>query len=113
MKAQIVNVEQALTASGEHAAYRIAGDRRIIVELKEKLLIIQIQRRRRKHWIGDDNGGGIRYLGGVVRDGTGRYCCPECDLTCFQRVRACLPLRDQELFLLESDDWYPLEREAV
>ncbi len=35
--------------------------------------MVLIQRRSKSRWIADDNGGGVRYLAGVLRDGMGRY----------------------------------------
>ncbi len=103
-----MNVKQALAANGRHIAYRMVGDRRIIVEQAGELLFVQIQRQRKKHWISDDSGGSIRYLAGILRDATGRYCCVGRDLVCLEQLRACLPLRDQELCLTTYDDWHPL-----
>lgn len=110
LKEQTLNVEQALTASRASLAYRVADNRRIIVEWRGELLLMQIQRRLNRHWVLDDDGGGVRYLAGVLRDGSGRYLYASSDLTCLEGVRSCLPSRDQELFLPESDDWRPMER---
>lgn len=108
-----MNVEQALTASRESLACRVADKRRIIVERRGELLLMQIQRRLNKHWVPDDEGGGVRYLAGLLRDDAGRYLYANSDLTGLAGVRSCLPSRDQELFLPESDDWRPMERRVA
>lgn len=104
-----MNLEQTIATSCRCLACRVVGDQRVIVEYRRELLIIQIQRRLKKSWITDDNGGGIRYLMGILRDGTGRYLCISDDLSDIVWMRAYLPLRYQTLLLPECDDWQVME----
>ena len=85
------------------------GDQRVIVEYRRELLIIQIQRRSKRRWIADDDGGGVRYLTGILRDDTGRYLCIPNDLSDIVWMRVCLPIRYQALLLPECDDWQVME----
>ncbi len=106
-----LNLEQALTANGHRLVYRQQGNRRVIVERQQYLLTIHFQRRRKRHWIIDDEGESVRYLGGIVRDGLGRYLslCLSDDLSTVDQIRAVLPLCYQDLLLPMSNDWLPLE----
>ena len=104
-----MNLEQAIATSCRCLAYRVVGDRRVIVEYRRELLIIQIQRRSKKRWITDDDSGSIRYLRGILRDDTGRYLCTLDDPSKIAWIRACLPLHYQALLLPECDDWQVME----
>ena len=81
----------------------------MIVEYRQELLIIQIQRRSKRRWITDDDSGGIRYLMGILRDDTGRYLCILDDPSKIVCIGAYLPLRYQVLMLPECDDWQVME----
>ena len=109
LKEDALNLERAIAASCRCLAYRVVDDRRVIVEYRRELLIIQIQRRSKKRWITDDNGGGVRYLMGILRDDTGRYLCIPDDPSDLVWMRAYLPLRYQALLLPECDDWQVME----
>jgi len=104
-----LNLEQAIATSCRCLACRVVGDRRVIVEYKRELLIIQIQRRSKRRWITDDDSEGIRYLMGILRDDTGRYLCIPDDPSKIAWIRAYLPLRYQALLLPECDDWQVME----
>jgi hypothetical protein len=105
LKEDALNLEQAIAASCCCLAYRVVGDRRVIVGHGRELLIIQIQRRSKRLWIADDDRGGVRYLTGILRDETGRYLCILQDLSDITRMRAWLPISYQALLLPECDDW--------
>ena len=104
-----LNLEQAIATSYRCLACRVVGDRRVIVEYRQELLIIQIQRRSKRRWIADDDSGGIRYLMGILRDDTGRYLCILDDPSKIVCIGAYLPLRYQVLMLPECDDWQVME----
>src|SRR5690348_5061087 len=104
-----MNLEQAVATSYRCVAYRVVDDRRVIVENRQEMLIVQIQQRSKKRWIADDISGGIRYLMGILRDDTGRYLCTPGDLTKIACIRAYLPLHYQTLLLSECDDWHVME----
>jgi hypothetical protein len=55
LKEVTLNLEQAIATSSRCLACRVVGDRRVIVEYRRELLIIQIQRRSKKRWISDDD----------------------------------------------------------
>jgi hypothetical protein len=107
-----MNLVQAIAASSNHLAIRQVGDRRVIVDRGEEFLTVHIQRRSNSRWIADDNGGGVRYLAGVLRDGMGRYLslCSSDGLYDIERIRTVLPLCSQALLLPECDDWQVIER---
>jgi hypothetical protein len=109
LKEGILNLEQAVAASFRCLACRVVDDRRVIVEYRQELLIIQLQRRSNRGWIPDDNGGGIRYLMGILRDGAGRFLCTSDDLSRIAWMSACLPLSYQALMVPECDDWLVME----
>ena len=109
LKEVSLNLEQAIATSCRCLACRVVGDRRVIVEYRRELLIIQIQRRSKKRWIIDDDSGGIRYLMGILRDDAGRYVCTPDDPSKITWIRAHLPLRYQALLLPERDDWQVME----
>jgi hypothetical protein len=104
-----LNLEHAIAASCHQLAYRVVGDRRVIVHHQRELLTIQIQRRLKRRWITDDDGGGVRYLEGVMRDATGRYLCKPDNLSDIVRIRAWLPPRYQTLLLPDCEDWQVME----
>ena len=107
-----MNLGQAIAASSHHLACRQVGDRRVIVDRGGEFLTIHLQRRSKRRWGADDEGGGVRYLTGVLRDGMGRYLslCPSDDLSDIERIRMLLPLCSQALLIPTSDDWHALER---
>ena len=107
-----MNLEQALAASCHHLACRRLGNRRVIVDCGQDFLTVLIQRRSKRCWITDDDGGGVRYLAGVLRDGMGRYLslCPSDDLSDIERIRTMLPLCSQALLTPTSHDWHVLVR---
>ena len=105
-----MNLEQAITASSSRLACRVVGDRRVIVDRGQELLAIHIQRCVKTRWIADDDGGGVRYLAGVLRDSAGRYLYASGDVTCIPQIRTYLPLRYQALLLPECDDWQIMNR---
>lgn len=107
-----MNLEQALAASCHHLAYRQVGDRRVIVDCGQAFLTIHIQRRLKRCWIADDNGGGVRYLAGVLRDDMGSYLslCLSDGLSAIERTRVLLPLCYQALLLPACDDWHAIGR---
>jgi hypothetical protein len=109
LKEVTLNLEQAIATSSRCLACRVVGNRRVIVEHKQELLIIQIQRRSQKRWITDDDSGGIRYLMGILRDDTGRYLCIPEDPSKIAWIRANLPIGYQALLLPECDDWQVME----
>jgi hypothetical protein len=108
-----MNLEQAIAASNSSLACRVVDDRRIIVDRGQELLTIYIQRKTKMHWIVDDDGGGVRYLAGVLRDGAGRYLYASGDVTRLPQIRAYLPLCYHALLLPECDDWQAIEREDI
>jgi hypothetical protein len=107
-----MNLGQAIAASSHHLAIRQVGDRRVIVDRGQEFLTVLIQRRSKRRWIADDNGGGVRYLAGVLRDGMGRYLslCSSDGLSDLERIRTVLPLCSQVLLLPACDDWQAIER---
>jgi hypothetical protein len=107
-----LNLEQAITASDSSLACRVVDNRRVIVDRGQKLLTIHVQRCAKRRWIIDDEGGGVRYLAGVIRDGMGRYLslCSSNDVSDIEQIRMLLPLRYQTLLVLTSDDWHAIER---
>ncbi len=110
LKEERMNLEQAITASSSRLACRVVGNRRVIVARGQELLTISIQRKAKLHWIIDDDGGGVRYLAGVLRDDAGRYLYASDDVTCIPQIRAYLPRRYHTLLLPECDDWHAMER---
>ncbi len=113
LKEERMDLEQAIAASSSHLACRVVGNRRVIVGLQQELLTISIQRKAKLHWITDDDGGGVRYLAGVLRDDAGRYLYASGDVTCLPRIRAYLPLCYHTLLLPECDDWHVWEQMPV
>ena len=111
-KGNTLDLEQALAASCHRLARRQDGDRRVIVDGGQELLAVHLQRRSRRHWVADDDGGGVRYLAGVLRDGGGRYLClsPSHDLSDIEQIRVLLPTCHQELLSPASDDWHAIGR---
>jgi hypothetical protein len=111
LKRIALNLEQAIAASCHHLACRQVGDRRVIVDRGQEFLTVHIQRRSKRRWIADDDGGGVRYLAGVLRDDMGRYLylCPSGDLSDIDQIRRLLPLCYQALLLPACDDWYAIE----
>jgi hypothetical protein len=109
LKEDALNLEHAIAASCHQLACRVVDDRRVIVEYRPELLIIQIQRRSKRRWITDDNIGGIIYLMGILQDETGRYLCIPDNLSKIAWIKAYLPLRYQALLLPECDDWQVME----
>jgi len=111
LKGIALNLEQALARSCHRLACREVSDRRVIVDRGQELLTIHVQRRSKRHWIADDDGRGVRYLAGVLRDGMGRYLslCPLDDLSGIEQVRTLLPLCYQALLLPACDDWLAIE----
>jgi hypothetical protein len=107
-----MNLGQAIAGSSHHLAIRQVGDRRVIVGRGQEFLTVLIQRRSKSRWIPDDNGGGVRYLAGVLRDGVGRYLslCFSNGLSDIERIRMVLPLCSQALLLPTCDDWQAIER---
>lgn len=112
MKGDALNLEQALAANFHHLACRQIGDRRVIVDRGQEFLTVHLQCRSKRRWVADDDGGGVRYMAGVLRDGMGRYLslCPSDDLSDIERIRTLLPLCSQALLIATSDDWHALER---
>ena len=108
-----LSLEQAITASCYHLACRVVGEWRVIVDCSRQLLTIQVQRRSKRRWVTDDHGGGVRYLAGVLRDGTGSYVCLSSDLAYIAQVRTWLPAHHQALLLPDCDDWQAMERGDV
>lgn len=100
-----MNLEQAIAASSSCLACRVVGDRRVIVVRGQELLTIHIQRKAKRHWITDDDGGGVRYLAGIIRDDAGGYLLASGDMACIPQVRAFLPADYHVLLLPECDDW--------
>src|SRR6202043_2046419 len=92
LKGIVLNLERALAGSCHSLACRQVGDRRVVVDRGQELVTVHIQRRSKRHWIADDDGGGVRYLAGVLRDGMGRYLslCPYDDLSAIEQIRALL-----------------------
>lgn len=113
LKGITLDLGQALTASCHRLACRVVGEWRVIVDCSQQLLTIQVQRRSKRHWVTDDHGGGVRYLAGVLRDGTGSYVCLSNDLTNITQMRTWLPAHHQALLLPECDDWQVMERGDV
>jgi len=109
LKEVTLKLEQAIATSYRCLACRVVGDRRVIVQYRRELLIIQMQRRLKRRWITDDDGGGIRYLMGILRDDTGRYLCILNDPSKIVWIKAYLPLYYQALLLPECDDWQVIE----
>ena len=107
-----MNLGQAIAASSYHLAYRQVADLRVIVDRGQGFLTVHLQRRSKRHWVADDDGGGVRYLAGILRDGMGRYLslCLSDDLSDIERIRTLLPLCYQALLLPACDDWHALER---
>ena len=87
------------------------GDRRVIVDRGGEFLMVHLQCRSKRRWVAEDDGGGVRYLAGVLRDGMGRYLslCPSDDLSAIERISTLLPLRSQALLIATSNDWHALE----
>ena len=112
LKEKRLNLEQAIAASSSCMACRVVGDRRVIVHREQELLTIHIQRKAKMHWIVDDDGGGVRYLSGLLRDSMGRYLspCPSGNLFDIEQIRRLLPLRYQILLLPTSDDWLAIKQ---
>ncbi len=112
MKGDALNLEQALAGSCHRLACRQVSDRRVIVDRGQELLTVHLQRRSKRRWVADDDGGSVRYLAGVLRDGMGRYLylCSSDDLSDIEQIRTLLPLCDQALLIATSDDWHALER---
>jgi hypothetical protein len=112
LKEDSLNLEQALAGSCHRLACREVSDRRVIVDRGQELLTIHVQRWSKGRWIADDNGGGVRYLAGVLRDGMGRYLslCPSVDLSDIDQIRTLLPLCYQALLLPVCDDWHAIEQ---
>jgi hypothetical protein len=112
MKGIALNLEQALTRSSHRLACREVSDQRVIVDREQEVLTIHIQRRSKRRWIADDDGGGVRYLTGVLRDDIGRYLslCKSDDLSGIDQIRTLLPLCYQALLLPACDDWHAIER---
>jgi hypothetical protein len=109
LKGDALNLEQVIAASCRRLACRMVGDRRMIVEYRQELLIIQIQGWSKKRWITDVNSGGRRYPIGILRDDAGRYLCILDDPSDVVWIRACLPLCCQALLLPECNDWQVME----
>lgn len=107
-----MNLRLAIAASYHHLACRQTGDRRVVVDRGQEFLTVHIQRRSKRHWIADDDDGGVRYLAGVLRDGMGRYLylCPSDDLSAIEQIITLLPLSYQALLIPTSDDWCAIER---
>jgi hypothetical protein len=55
-----------------------------------------------------DQGGGVRYLNGVLRDVDGSWVVACGDLAALESVAHCLPTVYQHLLTPDSDDWQPL-----
>lgn len=112
LKGDALNLRLAIAASCHHLACRQTEDRRVVVDRGQGFLKVHLQRRSKRHWIADDDGGGVRYLAGVQRDGMGRYVylCPSDDLSAIERIRTLLPLCYQALLIPTSDDWRAIER---
>ena len=112
LKEKRLNLEQAIAASSSCMASRVVGDRRVIVHCEQELLMIHIQRKAKMRWIADDDGGGMRYLSGLLRDSMGRYLsiCPSGRLFDIDQIRRLLPLHYQTLLLPTSDDWLAIKR---
>ena len=112
LKEIALNLEQALASSRHRLACRAVSDRRVIVARGQELLAIHVQRRSKRRWIAADDGGGVRYLAGVLRDGMGRYLylCPLDDLSDIDQIRTLLPPSYQALLIPTSDDWHAIER---
>jgi len=106
-KGDALNLEQALAASRHHLACRRDGDRRVIVDGRQQLLTVHLQRRSGKRWMADDNGGGVRYLMGVLRDSVGSYLSlyPLDGLSDIEHIRTLLPACYQALLSPACDDW--------
>jgi hypothetical protein len=104
-----LNLEHAIAASCHQLACRVVGDRRVIVRYQREVLTIQIQRRSKRRWITDDDGGDVRYLAGVTRVATGRYLDISDDLSDIVQMRVWLPLRYQTLLVPECEDWQSIE----
>lgn len=103
-----MNREQAVAMSIEGCAYRVVGSLRVIVAVETQTLKITIQRRAGKCWIIDDDGGGIRYLTGVLRSASGIYHVAGDTLSILDEVMPILPENYQHLFIPECNDWLPL-----
>jgi hypothetical protein len=87
----------------------------VVVDRGQEFLTVHIQRRSKRHWIADDDDGGVRYLAGVLRDGMGRYLyllslSPSDDLSAIEQIRMLLPLSYQALLIPTFDDWRAIER---
>ncbi len=75
--------------------------------------MIYFQRKVKMHWIVDDDGRGVRYLAGALRDNAGSYLYASGDVTRIPQIRAYLPLYYHALLLPECDDWQAMEREDM
>ena len=80
----------------------------MIVARGQELLAIHIQRKAKRHWIIDDDGGGVRYLAGIIRDDAGGYLLASGDMACIPQIRAFLPPYYHALLMPEYDDWQAL-----
>lgn len=108
-----LNLEQAIAASHERCACRIVGSLRVIVAMELQTLNVCVQRRVSKRWIIDDDGGGIRYLPGVLRGASGIYHIAGDTLFRLNTVRTMLPEHYRLLLVPECDDWQAIERYHV
>jgi hypothetical protein len=103
-----VNLVQAAGLGQECGAYRVVGTRRIVVELDAQRLRVLVQCRSKRRWMISDQGGGVRYLNGVLRDVDGSWVVACGNLATLDSVAHCLPAGYQHLLTPDSDDWQPL-----
>ena len=105
-----MNLIQAIGEGQRCQAYRVVGALRIIVEKNASRIKVQVQCRSGRRWMTTDNGGGVRYLDGVLRDVDGSFVVACSDLSALNAVAQCLPAAYQHLLTPDKNDWQIVAR---
>jgi hypothetical protein len=108
-----VNLAQAIGRGQTNSAYRMVGTQRIVVEWSTQRLRVLVQCWNKRRWMICDQGGGVRYLNGVLRDGDGSWVVAGAGLAALESMAHCLPAAYQHLLAPDSDDWYSLSAKKV
>ncbi len=108
-----MNLAQAVESGQEYGAYRVVGAQRIFVELGVQRLRVLVQCRSRRRWMIPDQGGGVLYLNGVLREVDGSWVVACGTLAALESVAHCLPAVYQHLLTPDSDDWQILGRKEA
>lgn len=100
-----MKLSQVVQAGQEYTVYRVVGAQRILVELSAQRLRVLVQCQSKRGWMLPDQGSGVRFLNGVLREVDGSWVVACGDLAELESIASCLPAVYHHLLTPDSDDW--------